>query len=279
MVFRLIVISVLLGGCAHEEKEKSIVFQSSRDGNFELYTMDLEGKNLRRVTDSPANDVTPSWSPDGERVLFATDRDQNWEIYTIVGDGTDPKRLTSPPGANTSPSWVLNGSRILFVSTRDAVNGELYLMDPDGGNVVRLTFDSMVKDNPVMTADGTRILYTVNEKGRFGIAAFHVLEKTTTILTDLKFDSMMPSISHGDQQVVFSSNRGGRFQLYQMSPSGEHQVQIIESDDDLMTPCWLSGSSGLLFSKRGGIYLFSLTNRKERMLSTKGDSYPHVNSY
>ena len=63
---------------------RHIAFQSSRDGNYEIYVMDSDGSNPRRLTDHPAEDKYPSWSPDGRHIAFQSSRDHdNYEIYVM----------------------------------------------------------------------------------------------------------------------------------------------------------------------------------------------------
>jgi len=273
-IFFPFILVILFAGCGGDRSGGRIVFQSNRDGNFELYVMNAKGENQRRITNSPANDVTPSWSPDGKRILFASDRDGNWEIYTVFSDGSHPTRLTTPPGANTAPSWAAGGEKILFVSTRDAVNGDLYLMDADGQDVQRVSADPSVKDTPVMTPGGNIVLFTMNEKGRLAIAAYSVPEKSVRVLTSANCNSMNPSIE-ADGQVVFSSDQAGNLDLYTMTVSGENIVRLTTNEDAERTPAWAHGGQSIIYARRGGLHMLALDNRTDIALSTKGDIYPH----
>ena len=120
-----------------------IVFVSSRDGtsSFEIYVMDVDGSNQRRLTDNSAWDLAPTWSPDGSRIAFESNRDGNDEIYVMDADGSNQRRLTDNPAWDSFASWSPDGSRIAFSSKRDG-NIEIYVMDADGSNQRRLT------DNP-----------------------------------------------------------------------------------------------------------------------------------
>jgi len=92
-----------------------IAFVSNRDGNNELYVMpapvaqaqvNADGTNPRRLTNNPADDNFPSWSPDGRFIAFQSARDGNNQIYVMNSDGTNPRRLTHTAGNDDFPAWA-----------------------------------------------------------------------------------------------------------------------------------------------------------------------------
>lgn len=119
-----------------------IAFHSDRDGDFDIYVMDLLGGNQTNLTNNTAHDEDPAWSPDGSQIVFATTRDNvptgGPEIYTMNADGSGSTRLTDNLESDAQPSWSPDGSKITFRSFRDG-DGEVYVMDADGGNQTNLT--------------------------------------------------------------------------------------------------------------------------------------------
>jgi len=74
---------------------EKIIFNSARDGNSEIYVVNIDGSNLRNLTTHPADDgiwFSP-WSPDGAKIVFTSNRDGKWEIYTMNADGSDQRKL------------------------------------------------------------------------------------------------------------------------------------------------------------------------------------------
>ncbi len=81
-----------------------VVFMSARDGNREIYVVDLANPRPRRLTTNPANDGLPAWSPDGQRIAFLSDRGGIWAIHLMNPDGSDQHQLV--PTGGTYEDWL-----------------------------------------------------------------------------------------------------------------------------------------------------------------------------
>lgn len=78
---------------------KMVAFMSNRDGNWEIYVVNVDGSGLRRLTNHPAIDGLPTWSPDGRYIAFVSNRDGDWAIWVVRPDGSGLKRLFSLGGS------------------------------------------------------------------------------------------------------------------------------------------------------------------------------------
>src|SRR3989454_755895 len=141
-----------------------VVFSSTRDGNYEIYVARADGSHPTRLTNHPAEDRFPAWSPDGTRIAFVSDRDGNPDIYVMNADGSSLTRLTSDSALDGLPAWLPEGRRIVFVSRR-AGEAQLYLMNADGSNRVQLTRGSTGNLLPAWSPDGARIAFQTNRDG------------------------------------------------------------------------------------------------------------------
>jgi Tol biopolymer transport system component len=119
-------------------------------GDEEVYVMNADGTNVRRLTDNADFDSAAAWSPDGEWLAFEHApgdtltpgvEPQEKDIYVMRPDGTDVHRLTDSPGLDEGPVWAPDGTKIAFSSARDGQQ-EIYVMNADGSDQRRLT------DNP-----------------------------------------------------------------------------------------------------------------------------------
>ena len=108
-----------------------LAFQSDRGGNWDIFSIRAEcegpsnsgdGCDLRQLTDDPADDMLPAWSPDARSIAFVSTRDGNPEIYVMDQDGGNPRRLTFNPTGDWRPTWMPDSKHILFTSDRVGSN-------------------------------------------------------------------------------------------------------------------------------------------------------------
>ena len=161
-------------------------FTSDRDGDDEIYVMDLDGGNQTRLRGSPALDSFPAWSPDGTQIAFVTDRAGNHEIYVMNADGFSQRRLTNSSARDTLPAWSPDGTKILFQSDRDG-DDEIYIMEADGTNLRQLTFNNDFDSSPSFSPDGTKILF--HSRRDVGSAHLYVMNADGTDVRRLTFNS------------------------------------------------------------------------------------------
>jgi TolB protein len=135
-----------------------IVFSSDRDnpaGEFELYTMNVDGSGLVRLSNSSGSDwVGPqAWSPDGSRIVFSSMRDDpNGEIYIMKADGTGVIRLTENSLSDGCAAWSPDGSSIAFCREAD-----IYRMGTTQGSpIVRIASEGF---DPNWSPDGSKIAF------------------------------------------------------------------------------------------------------------------------
>jgi WD40-like Beta Propeller Repeat len=152
-----------------------IVFETNRDGNEEIYTMNSDGTNRVDLTRNPADDTDPRWSADGKRIVFASNRPGNYQIYTMNADGSDVTRVTHDANDHRRPTWTADG-HILF-QNGTFPNRAIFRIDADGNGLKQLT--PVSSDNATVAAaprggriafsstrgDGTQRLYTANADG------------------------------------------------------------------------------------------------------------------
>jgi Tol biopolymer transport system component len=156
---------------------KQIVFCSNRSGekNLELYIMDADGKNVRKLTNAPGcYNGGPFFSPDGKKVIFRSDRKKkdHLQLYVINVDGSGEKALTDDENwVFWAPYWYKDSRHIIYTAADHSnplarPNYDLYWMNLETGKKVRLTFAPGADVLPVFSPDYTKVMWTSNRDGR-----------------------------------------------------------------------------------------------------------------
>ncbi len=142
---------------------KRVIFTLSDGGGQQIASVDVQGKDLKKLTASQGLNCWPAVSPDGTKIAFGSSRDGHFQIYVMNADGSGVTRLSDSPSRDLRPAWSPDGQRIAFTSTRDG-NHEVYVMQADGTKPVRVTNHPERDDFPVWHPNGRQIL-TVSERG------------------------------------------------------------------------------------------------------------------
>jgi Tol biopolymer transport system component len=150
---------------------KQIVFCSNRDGNLELYIMDADGKNARKLTNAPrCYNGGPFFSPDGKQVIFRSDRKEKdrLQLYVINVDGTGERALTTnDQWVYWAPYWYKDGKHIIYTAADHSdpkvrPNYDLYWMELATAKTVRITYHPGADVLPVFSPDYKRVMWTSN---------------------------------------------------------------------------------------------------------------------
>ena len=218
-----------------------IAFQSNRDGNYEIYVMNGDGSGLTNLTNNPADDGEPVWSPDGKQILFTSNRDGNNEIYVMNADGSAPTNLTNNPAHDIFPKWSADGTQIGFSSDRDGNDG-IYVMNADGSNVKRLTDEPGDNVFPRWSPDGKMIVFVFGHgSGTYEIYLMNADGSNRTPLTNSpgsQDDNMGANWSLAGKQIIFWSSRDGNPEIYVMNADGTDQTRLTNHEADDSEPMW-----------------------------------------
>lgn len=231
-----------------QELSGKIAFVSDRDGNPEIYTINADGSGETRLTNNPANDYAPAWSPDGERIAFYSERDGNAEIYVMNADGTGQTNLTNNPAADYAPAWSPDGKRIAFHSHRFQGAGRIFVMNADGSGVRRLTDPSFDDWSPAWSPDGSQIVFN-SSRGESGDIWIMQADGSHLVnITKHPADDWWPDWSPDGQRIAFHSTRDDNFEIYAINLDGSGTTRLTDHPASDYDPVWSSDGSHIAFT-------------------------------
>ena len=251
-----------------------IVFDSNRSGNYDLYTVDPDGTGLTQLTNTAANERSPSYSPDGGRIYFDSDASGAANIYVMNADGTNPVRLTTTAGGDDgAPAVSPDGSKIAFHSNRDA-SWEIYVMDPNGAGQTNLTNTAGFNDQyPRWSPDGQSIVFATNRDTDWEIYTMDADGQNPVNRTNNAALDGSAASSPDGTQIVFNSDRTGEKELFVMDTATYNPSQVVVRTGSIENvPVWAPDGTRIVFqSETAGqidIYAIDPAGTNEVQLTT-----------
>ena len=239
--------------------QEKIVFSSHRDvaTNPEVYVMNTDGSDVKRLTFNNVFDGEASFSADGGKIVFSSTRDGNAEIYVMNADGTNQKRITNSLGSDAHPSFSPDGTKITFISNREG-GLEIFKMNSDGTNVVRLTSAPFSKFNPVYSPDGTHIMYSAIDGNDSEIWLMNDDGSNPVNLTNNEgVDDRTARFSPNGTQIVYQSDRDDlvthKWEVMIMNADGSNQTNLTRNTALDTEPSFSPDGNNIVFiSTRSG---------------------------
>jgi len=250
-----------------------IAFASDRNGNDEIYIMNVDGSGQINLTNNPAWDQYPCFSPDGSKIAFASQRDGKMEIYIMNIDGSEQVRLPANPAVDYSypsdPFFSPDGSKIAFLTNNDG-NYEIYIINTDGSNLVNLTNDPAWDCYPSFSPDGSKIAFASERNGNYEIYIMNVDGTELLRLTDNPAGDIAPCLSPDGSKITFASDRDGSWVIYIMNTDGSGLIRLTDWDWKIPTRFSPDGSKIVFESDRDGngeIYIMNIDGSDQTNLT------------
>jgi TolB protein len=143
----------------------SLAFVSNRDHNNEIYVVNRDGSNLRRLTNNPAIDVSPTWSPTGNQIAFTSDRTGSPQIWIMNADGSSPRRITNESKCDR-PTWSPAGSNEIAYASQVGAGYDIKLFDLATRAVKTITDGIGSNESPAFAPNGRHIAFTSTRAGK-----------------------------------------------------------------------------------------------------------------
>jgi TolB protein len=179
-------------GVFHPGGRHLAVVLSNGTAGADVYSVADDGSRLRRLTNSDAIDISPSWSPDGRRIAFVSDRSGAPQIYLMDADGGEPRRLTYQGNYNTNPAWSPDGRWIAYES-RVQSQFDIWLIDAEGQVNVPLVDHPRSDESPAWAPNSRKLAFSSTRRGRADVYVIDASGDNLRRLTQGAGDNKSPA--------------------------------------------------------------------------------------
>ena len=230
---------VSCGGNSQSEADV-LVFESNRDGDSEIFTMNPDGSNVRQLTNNDNFDGFPTWSPDGKKIYFVSDRDGSAQIFAMNPDGFSVIQITfdrkqSVGGPLVGYSWSTDGKTIGYWDIHDTGRNTFFVIEPDG-TFIRDTYNAALGefDYDVYWADDLspdqreKYFSDFDEDGDLEIFVSEIDGSNVRQLTNNNQKDCCPRLSSDGQKIVFYSDRYGENEIFVMETNGANIISTTQ---------------------------------------------------
>ena len=292
----LLVFSGVHVGWAEAPSTAKVVFTSKRDGNAEIYSMNTDGSEQVNLTQHPAEDYNPTWSPNGKQILFSSDRDGIFDLYLMEADGTNVRKVFESSKYRWEPAWAPDGKWIAYAQGDPGKLIEqfglrfvpyphltLCIATVSGDSVEKLTAGF----NPSWSPDGREIAFVVGDLKHTPLGIYDLQRRSQKLLLLKEMPWIFdPAWSPRDDQIAFAKLDGAMFNgqgflvynkgtIYTVDSDGTGLHQITEEKNNSADPTWSPHGNELIYRTRVGssqLYKSDMDGRNEKQLTHEGSN-------
>ena len=297
IISTLFVFSSSIAVWAQAPETAKIAFMSKQDGNSEIYIMNPDGSDQVNLTQHPAEDYDPTWSPNGKQILFSSNRDGPFDLYLMDADGMNVRKVFKNSKYRRNPVWSPDGKRVvyeqgdaqkvkqivgLFLVPRADLT--IYIATLNGDSIEKLAdgFD------PSWSPDGREIAFAVGGRERTPLGIFDLQKRSqTTILSKENRWISSPSWSPRGDKIVFAKHDGVSFDGQGFLFSNKSMLYIVNHDSTGLqqitkdegkrysSPTWSPDGNELVYTAFGGgfqIFKMDMDGRNLTQLTHQGRS-------
>jgi Tol biopolymer transport system component len=224
----------------NKQAEKFVFAQKTgeTDESTEIFTVNVDGQNLERLTDNNYWDLYPAWSPDGMRIAFLSKRDNDLDIYMMNADGSDQHLFYDSGSHDADIDWA--GDTIVFTS-----GFKIWSIKDDGTRLTQITNPTNAGQwgqanlpigdyDPRLRPDGLKIVFERLEDpesshGNYNIFTINSDGAQETRLTNTNYSQGLASWSHSGDRIVYvvsAMNNEGKYDMYMMEADGSDNHSI-----------------------------------------------------
>jgi len=260
--------------------QTQIAFLMQKNAGKEIYLIDFDGHNLRRVTHDNTVNLSPAWSPDAKWIMYTSYAAHNPDLIMIDTSGQQRQTIHRLPGLNAAPAWSPDMQSIALVLSRDQ-NSEVYILNKDR-QLERLTRHFNIDTSPTWSPDGKKIAFTSDRSGT-GAPQIYIMDSVKgdrSQVTRISFGSGYndnPAWSPNGDKIAYTSKEGRKFQI-RIYDLNTHKSQLLTSGfGSSEQPSWSPDGRFITYRKRENnrynLFIQKLGSGEARQLTFSGKGH------
>ncbi|MFL5796896.1 MAG: hypothetical protein ACJ77A_03045 [Actinomycetota bacterium] len=244
---------VLIGGPGLPTETPDVLFESTADGDPDIYIINETSGFMRKMTKNDVVDRDASWGTEGGMIYFSSNRDGDFELFRdgklgiLPGEGLE--KLTSNGSNEWEPTLSPDGRTLAFASDRSG-SSEVYTKDLWTGATRRLTHNSSRETGLGWAPGGRRLVFAMRSGGQSDIYTISSDGREIRAITRTSLDESDPTWSPTSGSISFASDRAGNFDIYTLRLSTGDVRRLTRNRYDDVSPAWDASGKRIMFTRR-----------------------------
>ena len=258
----------------------TIAFHSDRTGDKEVWLMDYDGANERRITAHRSVSLFPAWSADDSTIAYVSYLDGAPGIYRADLASGQKRPLVTGTNFNSSPTFAPDGRRMAFTRSLDG-NTEIFVAGADGSGARRLTYTGAIDTNAAWSPTGNEIAFTSSRSGKPDIWVVDPEGSNTTRISTGGDYNDGAAWSPDGTKIAYATRRGGVFQIAVTDRVTLQTVVLTSGGGDKESPTFSPDGKKIAYSYASGgrrgkstqIWVMDADGRNPTQLTSEGNNY------
>ncbi len=256
--------------------QTKVVFVSKQSGNKEIYMMDYDGANTKRLTANKGMNLLPCWLRGNASILYTSYQLGNPQLFIKHLPNGQEQIFIHSKFLNTGPDYNSIDGEIVYTSSVKG-NTEIFRIAESGGKPVRLTYSKALEASPSWSPNGYEIVFV---SGRSGPPMLYIMDRDGSNTRRLTYDgryNTSPSWSpRGDKIAFCSMTENGGMDIYTIKPTGKEFRRLTSGAGSNEHPSWSPDGRAIVFTStrlgRKELYMMREDGSHQKQLTSFGNN-------